>query len=293
MDPGDLFRDSMRDRFSSSDVEVAVPVVRAAFSGARARNPGLAVSASTFAGRLAASLKEAAAHPDLVATIHSVHLDDLYLACGCIDRCAEAARRFCQRYLEAIRRCLAYWNLPDGERADLAQNLLLKLLVAEPPASARIAAYAGRGPLQDWVTVAARRAAMTTLRRSVPRRSLTTRLAETVLPPPPADLCFEKRATSRLLGEALRAAIEALEARERLLLGLRLVKGLSNQAIGTMYGVDASTVSRWLARTRGKLLEQLRAHPRWRAQLSASDLQYLAGDAASQVDISLSGLLLG
>jgi DNA-directed RNA polymerase specialized sigma24 family protein len=54
-------------------------------------------------------------------------------------------------------------------------------------------------------------------------------------------------------GEALRAALAQLATRERTVLRLAVVAGFSPSRIATIYRVNTSTVSRWLAKARAQV----------------------------------------
>ena len=76
-----------------------------------------------------------------------------------------------------------------------------------------------------------------------------------------------------------------------MLLRLYLVNGLSVESIGKMYGVSQPTASRWLARARATLLEDVKGALGVRLGVSSQELASLAGLVASGLDLSLSELL--
>ena len=91
--------------------------------------------------------------------------------------------------------------------------------------------------------------------------------------------------------QALRQALERAGERERVLLRLHLVNGLTVQAVGKMYGVSQPTASRWLAAARDALLEDIKGTLAERLGTSSEELASLAGLVASRLDLSLSALL--
>jgi RNA polymerase sigma-70 factor, ECF subfamily len=75
-----------------------------------------------------------------------------------------------------------------------------------------------------------------------------------------------------------------------MLLRLSVVSGLSCDKIGGIYGVNASTVSRWIVRLRNDLLDQVQRQLQQTGALDGAKLSSLLGLARSQIEISLSGL---
>jgi RNA polymerase sigma-70 factor (ECF subfamily) len=86
-------------------------------------------------------------------------------------------------------------------------------------------------------------------------------------------------------------AVRALEPNERTVLRLHTLDGLSLASIGTMFQRDASNVSRWLSRIRGRLLEDTRSALGKRLALEGSALESVMRVADSELTMSLSGLL--
>ena len=82
-----------------------------------------------------------------------------------------------------------------------------------------------------------------------------------------------------------------MTGRERTCLRLSVIEGLSLDRLGTMYRVNASTVSRWLARARQTLLAELQRQLKARENIAPEDVESIVRLVRSQVDVSLSGLL--
>lgn len=226
-------------------------------------------------------------------SLAGVHLDDLLLACACLEGLAPALRRFDEQYLSGIGRHLAGLGLSAAAEADVRQTLAEKLLVPRGTRPPRLADYHGRAPLGAWIAVVARRTAVSLLRGGRSGESLGQRLVETLAAPAGKDSMIDGPRQRRIVETALRTAIDSLGTRERLLLGLRFVKGLSNQAIGVMFRVDASTASRWISAARAAVLEAIERDLAVVCGRNPQLLRSLVGDVASQVDASLSRLLAG
>jgi RNA polymerase sigma-70 factor (ECF subfamily) len=90
---------------------------------------------------------------------------------------------------------------------------------------------------------------------------------------------------------AFAEAVGALTPRDRTIMRLTALDGLTCAQVGQMYGKDASTVSRWLASTRAVLLEKTRHTLSTSLNLSPSALDSLMRVADSELDLSISRLL--
>ena len=90
---------------------------------------------------------------------------------------------------------------------------------------------------------------------------------------------------------AFAEAVGALTPRERTIMRLTSLDGLTCAQVGQMYGKDASTVSRWLAASRAVLLEKTRLTLSTSLSLSPSALDSLMRVADSELDLSISRLL--
>ena len=200
---------------------------------------------------------------------------------------------FHRRHIDALGPVLARFRVPPPFAEETAQLVAERLLVPVPPEPPRIAAYAGEGPLASWVAVAATRVALSRLRQLGREQRLLdpSSASANILLAAPADpeLDVLKERYRPALQRALREAIQTLPARERILLRLSLIEGVSLQKIGRSYGVDASTVCRWLASARERLLEKIRAHFQQNGPVGATELASVVRLVRSQVDISLSG----
>ena len=159
----------------------------------------------------------------------------------------------------------------DGDQfvGDVRQALRTRLLVAAPGGAPRIADYAGRGPLGAWVRVAAVRVAID-LRRSQGQEPLPASGEHDASPADDPELALLKARHSAAYADALRAAMASLSAKERNLMRMHFVDGLSIDRIGVAYQVHRATAARWIEALRERLLaetyrqlgELLRPNPR-------------------------------
>jgi len=261
--------------------------LRAALAGARAAFPDLAVDDATFARRLAALGVATDA-----ATLAALAVEDLYLAFACVEGRAGAAAAFTARHGDVIRSAIGR-VVRGADAAEIEQRFIDDLLVGSVESAPRLASYAGRAPLERWLGVAAQRAALVWLREN--RAEARARNAAAAEPAPsgktPPEIALAKQRYRGEFEQALRQALERAGERERVLLRLHLVSGLTVEAIGKMYGVSQPTASRWLAAARDALLEDVKATLTARLGTSSEELASLAGLVASRLDLSLSMLL--
>ena len=169
---------------------------------------------------------------------------------------------------------------------DAVQKLRAHVLVAEGGQPARIANYAGLGPFSSWLSVIAGRLFL----REAGRRSPSP--AAGPLEDHPLDRLMEspeleayRREGRPAVKAAFQRAVATLEGRHRTLLRLSVVDGLNGEQIGALYGVNRSSVARWLQQCRSALAEAMRR------ELHQAGLDSLIGDLVSQLDLSLDRVL--
>jgi RNA polymerase sigma-70 factor (ECF subfamily) len=216
---------------------------------------------------------------------------DLFLACACLRGDAVALAEFDREVLGALGPTLA--RLCRGGGADeVKQVLRQRLLLGEGGGRARIGDYSGRGPLRHWVAAAAARVALNLRRgRGAEASEGDEALAELPAEGEDAELAYIKAAHRREFVAAFQASLQSLTGRERTLLRLSFLDGLSIDEIGAMYRVHRSTVARWIARCREELLTETRRRLQEKLQLSPSELRSLMGVVDSHIDVSLSRFL--
>jgi RNA polymerase sigma-70 factor (ECF subfamily) len=230
--------------------------------------------------------------PSGCESIEALAVEDLYLACACLVGLAGAAAAFEARHGTTIRGAIAR-ILSESDVDEAQQQLVQSLLVGAADSPAKIGTYAGKAPLDRWVGVSAQRAALMWLReRRAEARARDAAANEVaVIPDAQPETDYIK---ARYRGEfevALGEALERLPERERVLLRLHLVNGVSAEKIGKMFSVSQPTVSRWLAAAREKLLDDIKRELGARLGTSSAELASLAGMVASRLDLSLSALL--
>ncbi len=216
---------------------------------------------------------------------------DLVLACGCLlgDRNAQLALEssVIADVPLAVRRVCSEQDFVHEVIADLR----LRLLCSEGDKPALLRRYQGRGPLRSFVMVLAMRAALDRKRRT---KELATEMS-----------VFERLAAEdgSLAGEAaelqreflgiLSEKLRALPLRDRTVLRLNAVEGLSVDVLARMYNVHRATIARWVASAKLTVFEQTQAELRARRSWSDATFQSFARDAADNMDATLSSFLGG
>jgi RNA polymerase sigma-70 factor (ECF subfamily) len=257
---------------------------RAAWERGRAGNPGLELDEATFLAHLAKL-----AGGDAQA-IDGLAFEDVFLACACLAGTPGAAEELYRRHGDHVRSALAgYVSATDG--AELQQQLMKSLVVGSPESPPKLASYGGRAPLERWLRVIAQRAALMWIRsgRAEARahRGAAAEPRSAIHP----EVAYMKDRYRAAFEEALEQALGRVSERDRALLRLHVVSGLSVERVGKMFGVSQGTASRWLAQAREALLADVKATLQVRFGAESQELASLAGLVASRLDLSLSQLL--
>jgi RNA polymerase sigma-70 factor (ECF subfamily) len=272
-------------------VEALDARLEALLARARAAHPSLAVDDEAFVARLARSAAKLG--PDGPA-LEALEVEDLYLASACVAGAPGSAEAFDARCAERLRAVAGASTKSEDERREMEQRLRHFLLVGGPDEPPRLDGYGGQGPLDRWVAVVAQRQIVNAIRAEQAERRAREGAAreaaalEVAVHP---EVAFLKERYKAAFEAAMSTALGTLEARERMLLKLNLVSGLSTVQIGQMYGLDHSTISRRLSAARERVSDEVTRHMREQAGLAPSELHSLAGLVASQLELSMSRLL--
>ena len=213
---------------------------------------------------------------------------DVYLALACAAGDARAHRGLDQILRNVVPPAAARVRASNAFVEEVEQRLRHKLLIGGPDRKPKIAAYAGRGPLGSWLRAAALREALNLVdgekEERVAEEGALGRLAAGGDDP---ELDLVRRRYAPEFKTALDSALHDLPAKERNLLRLYFVQGLTVEQIGRMEGTHKSTVSRWLAKTRAALLKDVKARLGAALKVTPSELDSLIGVLRSQLHLSL------
>jgi RNA polymerase sigma-70 factor (ECF subfamily) len=263
----------------------AEPAIHAAFERARTLFSGVEVDYGAFDAHVR-SVACAGADGTLAE-----HAHDLYLAIACAAGNRAALDHFEGRHLADLARHRTVAQLSEPDRQELRQRIRSLLFTGAQPA---ILGYAARAPLDAWVRVIAIREAL--------RLHRELRLAPGAGPEqanskgdavdshtPELQLLLAN--DGPVVENALTQALEALGARERTLLRLHLLDGLSIDEIGRLYRVHRATAARWLVAIRTKVYSELREVLPIPQARGTSAMRSLVLGLRDQVSVSLSRIL--
>jgi RNA polymerase sigma-70 factor, ECF subfamily len=257
------------------------------FERGRAAWADLAVDPELFAGYLGERMPPEE-DADVGGVLRELHAADLYLACACANEVPGAVRAADEAYLSSTSSALHHLDGPSEFADEVRQILRDKLFVASAGAPPKIVGYSGRHPLAAWIRIAARRVGIS-LRRGESVRAKVSAAALSEVLPSGADpeLDYLKARYRAEFREAFQAAVAALTDRERVMLRLSLVEGLSHDKIAPIYGVTQPTITRWIAKARESISESTHRILCERLQLGASEVHSIAKLVYSELHLSL------
>jgi RNA polymerase sigma-70 factor (ECF subfamily) len=285
--------------------EVAQPNDRGAVSGpwrltpeleARLRRAAdrlhLAFDSETFASivRDAEAAVQHAVENETFSETLDRHLEDFVLARSTLRSHPEALSTFDAVLVREVRRAVTKLGLASDAVDEVAQDVRTRLLVGADGIRPRLASYSAAGSLAAWIRMSAVRTALNSRRplaREVSWSEGFDRAADQLSP----ELALLRQRTDTAFREAFALAMERLSPRQRTLLRLHALEGLSLASIGTMYRRDASTVSRWLDAARATLLQETKAWLTKSLALDAEQLESLMRVFELEMSLSLPRLL--
>ena len=269
---------------ADSDLE---PALAAAVERARRAWPSLALDPPAFIEDLAARLP---ATGGLASAVSAVCAEDLFLACACRRGDPRALEEFERRVLPEARAALLS-RRESTEGTEEALQVLRQRLFVEGAAPAKIAEYSGRGPLVAWVRMVALRVWLNSKRGKAQAPADELQASQLAAPATPPELGYIKARYRGDFKAAFEAAFRSLSPRERTLLRLNLLDGLSTSKLARVYRADASTLRRWLAEARRKLLDQTRKALADRLDASERELESMMGLLVTQLEDSVRRIL--
>jgi RNA polymerase sigma-70 factor (ECF subfamily) len=233
-----------------------------------------------------------ARHATVDALPPEANAADMYLACASA-HAAEGALVALESMLSSeVARAVAAVVPSRAFVEDTLQAAREHLLVPRAPELGKIVDYAGRASLKRWLCAVAVRLAISRQRRKGEQGHQPfadeddRRLAKGG-----PEFDHLRNRYQETFEEAVRMAVEGLPVKERMLLRLNLVSGMSIDQIGTAYKVGRSTAARWLASARSALLAEARRELRVRLHLSSAELDSIGAELRSHLDVSILRLL--
>jgi RNA polymerase sigma-70 factor (ECF subfamily) len=256
-----------------------------AFEVGRARWPQLALEFDAFNRYFARHARGA------VPPCHE-HSADMYLACACGSGIDGALAAFECTLLGDMARAVASIDSSGAFIEEILQATRERLFVSRGGQPGKIANYAGRASLRSWLCAVAVRSAISWRRRKGEQRHKPFAAeADRRLAHGGPEFEYLRARYKVVFEDAVRSAVKQLPAKERMLLRLHFVDGMSIDKLGTVYRVGRSTAARWLASARRVLLEKARQELHTRLRLTSTELDGLAAEMRSQLEVSLVPLL--
>ena len=246
-----------------------------AFDEGKARWPAITVDRDAFTSRVA-PLDDA-----------GDHAADLYFAfaCGAGDPAALAELE--THFLQALRGPLAKLGLEDAGIAETLQMVREELLVARDDRAAKILDYSGRGALQGWLRSVAVRTGLRLIKKTPKYDELGDEHGKLSADP---ELAYMKKTYGEVFHRAFASALGEMSAKDRLLLKQRFKHQLGVVELGTLYAVNAGTISRWVQAARDTLAALTRTAMMRELGVGTVDLESILRLIHSQLDISLSSV---
>lgn len=261
-------------------------MLREAWRAGRGRWPDVGLAFEAFASHVAALRAEGDAPSDDDLACHG---GDIFLAAACLANDVRALAALEREFLAPLPRIVTAIDRSPGFGTEVAQALRERLLC---PPLLRLGQYSGAGSLAGWLRVVAKRLAVDLKRREGASLRQMDQL-ETALVRYPRDPEWElvHRRFRQPLEAALRGALDALEARDRMVLRLYLIRGANIAAIGRMYHVHRATVARWIVAAQHTIIEAVTARLQNELGFSARECRSLARDLKSGLSFTLERLL--
>lgn len=223
--------------------------------------------------------------------LRQLHGADLYLACACAVGERQALLAFEQQVLQKVPARLGQISASTVD--EVLQVMRQRLLLGRGDTPPRIADYSGRGPLLAWVRIIGVRI-VGELASQDGRQELFDEPPETLarmLAPDDPEKDLLKEDSRQALVTALRTALAVMPERERALLRLHHIHGLTMDRLATMYGEPRSSIARRVMQARERLLKLTRGELASRLKLEGSELESLLGLVRSRLDLSLYRLM--
>jgi RNA polymerase sigma-70 factor (ECF subfamily) len=276
----------LRDSAASTPIDLEARLA-ALFARGAAAHPRLRLDAHAFARHLA--LCEADVGADDLETLHA---EDLYLVCAALGRDSSAIASLRQAHDGVVRGYLRRVEATTAHREEIERSVWDLLLMGDIATSPKLASYSGKGQLAGFIGISAQRTALTGFRRSAAqKRALARARDEAIVACGDPEMAIIKERYRGRFEESVRDAVGVLDDRERMIMRMLIVDGHTLDRIAEVYGVNQSSVSRWLAKARLKVLAEARRLLRERLNVAESEFESLLHLVISQVDLSVSQVL--
>jgi RNA polymerase sigma-70 factor, ECF subfamily len=219
-----------------------------------------------------------------------VHREDVAWATALAAGDRVALERYERELAPAIAAQARKRGCTDDEVGELQQILRARLFVGDGDGPA-IARYEGRSPLRAWILVAAMREAVR-MRQRAAREPATDfeSLLEIADRDDAVKPAMDKERYRAAFRGAFRTAITELAPRERTILRMHLLDGLTIDEVGAAHGVHRATAARWLEQAREAVSRNVRRDLMKQLGVDPFETDDLLRWVQSRIDVSLSPL---
>lgn len=181
-----------------------------------------------------------------------------------------------QAQLEKLRPILVRTGADGALIDEVLGELPSELVAPRHGAAARLAAYAGRGPLGGWLRVVAVRTLLERKRRVRARTDEGALAQLAAVEPGPEAMLLRLRCRDELVA-AVTASVAALSPRQRQLLRQHYLDGLSIDELASQHGIHRATAARRLVKLREELAQAVRSALVTKLGIGDSTLDSLVG----------------
>ncbi|MFI5302448.1 MAG: sigma-70 family RNA polymerase sigma factor [Polyangiales bacterium] len=287
---GDLAATFLRhvpEGWTHSSIDTLDADLHARFVAGRAAWPDVAVEPASFVRHLAA--RSGLRLPPLARA------GDLYLTCAALLGDGAAVRAIRELLRADAARAVSHRDSSPAFVDEVVQVLSVKLFLHAEGEPSPLADYGGRASLHAWLSTAAKRTALN-LRRNKDDQShdeVASSGEHALGGIASPELLLLKAKYKSEFEAAIRVAIAAIPVKQRTLLLLHLVQGVTLPQLAAMQNVSRATVARWLSSAREALHDGTRSELTSRLKVSKSELESLAALVRSQVEVSLPAIVGG
>lgn len=245
--------------------------------------PGVVVEPAVLIAALAGKLAG-----DDPPPLTSAAATELYLALACARGDEAAIAAFDRGYLAVVPQALASMKLAAATVEDVRSAVRDKLLLAEGDRPPRVVEYAGRGRLRGLVQVTATRTAIDRLRLEEREAELPAR---ELAAPTDVAMSLIKAQYRAAFSDGFAHAVAAASRRDRNLLRLHFLGGVTLEQLAQMYGVHRATIVRWLAAAREGVFGATRAYVAGKLAAPEDELDEMFDLVNSRIELSVERLL--
>ena len=258
-------------------------LVAALYAEAAAAWPGVAVDQAELLAAYEAKLAGEDPPP-----LSAAGAAELYLALACARGDTAAIKAFDREYLSIVPVALAGMRLPAATVEDVRSTVRDKLLLATGDQPPKIVDYAGRGRLKGLVQVTATRTAIDRIRHEEKETELP---AKELVGPGNIELSLIKAQYREAFVAGFARAVAGASRRDRNLLRLHFLGGVTLEQLAQMYSVHRATVVRWLAAAREAVFGATREHVAEAIGAPDDELDEMFDLVRSRVELSVERLL--